>query len=239
MRSLFGDGRRLADVAAALNRSKYAIQQVARWDPIKKGWWTPERPMDIAKFRKGESPQHSTADELDLATGPHVSHRKAWDKAEDERAHELLKSGMSTRKIAAELGRSVDSVRSRVFKRKEESSEVRPFSSEEDERIRALSSKRCSAEELQEFMPHRSLDAIKARARDLGVAKYLKAKPWTDEEVLKLCRLRAKSLSFREIALQLPGRTGSACKFKHQYMPEHLRPKIEETTIKPLDTAME
>lgn len=69
--------------------------------------------------------------------------------------------------------------------------------------------------ELAELLPNRSSKAIRLKAAQLGLTLF--KKPWTEEDLTNLLRLREQGHTFKEIATVFD-RTPEACRAKYNYL---------------------
>ncbi|KAF2211041.1 hypothetical protein CERZMDRAFT_98777 [Cercospora zeae-maydis SCOH1-5] len=223
LRALLAEGKRTCHAASALKRSRYAILQVAKFDAQKKGWWTPERPEDVFKFRQNNDIRRLESGEFDVEDKRTHLSRNRWTEAEYLRALEMRESGMSLQETADALGRPFQGVRNQ-FQRRNSNQDI-PFAADlwtsaEDEQILALRKDGHSPYKIHEAMPHRTLSSIRRRLDELRSDCVTRSRPkrWEEEELALLCDLRSKWLGWKEISAQMPGRSPMACRVRYSHL---------------------
>ncbi|WPA98812.1 uncharacterized protein RHO25_003425 [Cercospora beticola] len=217
LRALLADGKRLCDAAAVLKRSRYAVLQVSKFDARKNGWWTPERPDDVGKFRQNKDVRRLESGEFEVEEKPESVPRQRWTEAEYLKALEMRESGMSLREIANRLHRSLEGVRNQFQRRRSNQDipfAVGPWTPVEDEQLRTLRKDGHSFQEIQKAIPHRTSTSIKRRISELRTHINKRSTPgrWGEEEIALLRQLRSKGLEWKDVSAQLPGRSATACR---------------------------
>ena len=137
-----------------------------------------------------------------------------WTAAEDRRALELIRAGVPAGKIAAELRRTVRSVRHRAYRHG--IAECRhngwpAWSAAEIERLREMRAAGVRHAEAAERLG-RTVYAVKYRASSAGIARPAPAwrRPWTEQDDAELLRLSAEDLRWQDIGARM-GRSAGAC----------------------------
>ncbi|KAM3421831.1 hypothetical protein BST61_g2208 [Cercospora zeina] len=218
LRALLAKGKTTLDAATALKRSRYAVQQVVRFDTRKKGWWTPERPEDVFKFRQNKETQITEPGKFDVDEERAHAAGQRWTESEYLKALEMRESGMSMQKIADTLGRPVWGVRHQFQRRKRDASfAAEPWTSAEDEQILALREDGHSVREIHQAMPHRTLNSVGRRVGELRSERVTRSSLllWEDGDLALLRDLRSKGLAWKAVSARLPGRSPVACRVKH------------------------
>ena len=99
LRSLLAQGINRTDIAKALDRSTYELKDIYRYNAQDQGYYTPERPSDVHRFRRHVRPQNAGEQKKFM-----------WTEVEVDRVRELRISGLSYSRIAREINRPANSV---------------------------------------------------------------------------------------------------------------------------------
>lgn len=145
----------------------------------------------------------------------------------------------NTRQLIAKSfpGRSVRGLQYKLLKLNDTSlyakeSSCQPWSTEEDSLLTRL---RCeenlSIREISKRMPNRSYQSIHHHIRSIDAIPLAKRIDWTRDEDDKLLQLRRSRHSWRDVALQLPGRSVNAVKIRYyRGLRQHEQQRTFSTT---------
>lgn len=212
LRSLLGEGRTYRQVAQAMGRTTYHLAQVCRYDAAQSGYYTPERPEDVQKFR--------THLKSEIESEPPPSSKKApsktqtWTQEEYDYLNELRASGCSLQEISKKLGRSVSGVRSYMLRtgirlpgdRLQE--RVLLWTQADTDRLRELQASGLTFEEIAKKL-YRSQTSVIIALQRLGIYRApstytkLPRRKWLQAEQDRMLELHASGMQIAQIAKEL------------------------------------
>jgi hypothetical protein len=134
---------------------------------------------------------------------------RPWTKREDELVRASAWAGVPATTLASRLGRDAEQVRRRRRALLGSSIKPRPYTPADDDAIRACW---LAGEDVQRLARElgRSAGSIRLRAQALGVHRPARRRRWREYEDAAVRDGYARGLTCREIASELPGRSGAA-----------------------------
>jgi hypothetical protein len=134
---------------------------------------------------------------------------KPWTAREDELVRASAAAGVPAATLAARLGRDAEQVRRRRRALLGSSITPRPYTPADDEAIRACWRSDGDVHRLARELG-RSAGSLRLRAQALGVHQPARRRRWHPYEDAAVRDGYARGLTCREIAAELPGRSGAA-----------------------------
>ncbi len=134
---------------------------------------------------------------------------RPWTRREDDLLRASAAAGVPAAALAARLGRDAEQVRRRRRALLGSTIRPRPYTPADDEAIRACWRAGGEVQRLARELG-RSPGSIRLRAQALGVHQPSPRRRWSDDEDTAVRDGYARGLTCREIAVELPGRSGAA-----------------------------
>lgn len=209
LRSLLGQGKTYRQVADAMGRTTYHVARVCRYDAAKSGYYTPERPQDIPKFR--DHLESEIESESPGSKRP-PSHSHSWTQEEYDHLYELKASGCSLQEMAKKFGRSTTGVRSYMLRTgillPGETLQEMLWSQADYDRLRELQESGLTFSEIAAKL-NRSQTSVIIALKRLGIYKppstYTKPRrrKWLQAEQDRMVELHASGMKLAQIAREL------------------------------------
>jgi DNA-binding CsgD family transcriptional regulator/uncharacterized protein (DUF433 family) len=185
--------------------------------------WTAEEMERVKLLHDKSQPTKSIAESVERSAEP-TTHGKQrwWSSSDKERLAEMLKTTKSADVVMAAFpGRTLFAVKAAIARVRRHAlnkggrSVPRVWRSEDDAKLRQLHSEGMSLAHIAVQLG-RSRGSVQVRAyRKLRLRGPVSKPSWTVREDETLLALRKKGVSYKEIVLQLPGRSEDAASSRH------------------------